>query len=199
MTTEIGAYFFDSSLLQDKSEFYLTEAQNLVDNLLKSDKYQKKKQEILSRTQPIELAHPPISMDQHKTNPNPISNLNEPMNVVALPSNPNYQFNSSQILSSISAYKDNSLRKLNPKYKRERTKTQNTEYLNVTRAIYKKVNSGMSESLGKRGEMIKETIDEINSKRFENQEKWLERYLELKEEIMGHRVRIIALKKALKK
>ena len=200
MTTEVGAYFFDSSLLNDKSELYLTEAQKLVNDLLESEKYKNKRLEILSRKQQSFPIPQPTSLPKNTKISKEDSLKNQNTTALALVSNPDYQFKSSQeILAAVSNYKKSVLEKSSPKYKRPMTRTQFPEYLNLSRLIFKKVNQQNSDLLGKRGEVVKETISEINSKRFENQEQWLEKYLELQEEIKGHRLRIMALKKALRK
>ena len=160
----------------------------MVDALLQSEEYSQKRAQILSR-QP-----PPVNVP-----PTQSSIVEESQTALALPINPKTRFTSSEILKEVVDFKSKRIANSNAKFKRPRVKSQNSEYLALGRKMFEKVNEKLTESLGKRSEMVQETINEINSKRFENQEKWLERYLELKEEIKGHRVRIIALKKALQK
>jgi hypothetical protein len=198
MTQEIGAYFFDSSLLDDKSDYYLNKAQTLVDNLLQTEEYQIEKQKILNKKHIpdiTQITNPTIP--QGKTSQPQISTSNQ--NALVKISNPHHQYTSNSTLNAVSNFKKQCLTHLNKDFKRQRTKTQNAEYLALGRKIYKTVNDKLKENLGKRASMMQETIDEVNSKRFDNQGKWLERYLELREEIKDHRKRIIALQKALQK
>jgi hypothetical protein len=198
MKKEIGAYFFDSSLLDDKSDYYLSEAQSLVDALLNTNKYKLKKQKILEK----EYKYQEESSESHSKNKMkivPSQASSSTQNALVAVSNPHHQYSSDSTLKSVSRYKQNCLKSLNKNFKKKRQRTDNGEYLGLTRKIFEKVNTHLKQGLGKRAQMMQETIDEVNSKRFENQGKWLERYLELREEIKDHRIRIIALQKALKK
>ena len=198
MTQEIGAYFFDSSLLEDKSDYYLNEAQTLLDNLLQTKEYQMQKQKILeAKYIPDDTPMPnPINFENKTVQPQDTT-LNK--HALVKISNPHHQYTSNSTLNAVSKFKNKCLSNLNKTFKKERLKTQNAEYLTLSRKIYKTVNDKLIENLGKRGSMMQETIDEVNSKRFDNQGKWLERYLELREEIKDHRKRIIALQRALQK
>ena len=200
MHSEFGAYFFDSSLLGEKSEHYLSEAQLMVNTLLDSKEYLQKKEAIDKRqfSSKIQIM-PSLQSNSIQKEKQESQAKVQPQNVVALVSEQKTLYKSSETFEMIRKYKQNRLLKFNAKFKRPRLKTQNGAYLNLGRKIFEKVNTEMKAKLGKRGEMMKEVIDEVNSKRFSNQEKWLERYLELKEEIKGHQSRIIALRKALNK
>lgn len=199
MTKEFGAYFFDSSLLGESSGNYLSQAQKLVDDLLESEVYRAKRAKIVNRQMPPTKTLSPISPNVSLPNhPRPNGNKH-PQNALVLASNPRFQFECSATLEGVSRYKKGILAKSNESVKRAKMHTKNKEYMRLSRKIFEKVNQNLVQTLGKRAEMIQETVNEVNSKRFENQNKWLERYLELREEIKDHRTRIISLRKALQK
>lgn len=201
MTKEFGAYFFDSTLLGESSGNYLAQAQKMVDDLLQSEEYRARKMRIIDRQMPSHAPPHRSSSDtetpvngQHKPN-----GTVQPQHALVLASNPRFEFDSSATLEGVSRYKQSRLAKSGGRAKRPKHHSKNLEYLRLSRKIFEKVNENAVQSLGKRAEMMQETVNEVNSKRFESQNKWLEEYLELREEIKDHRTRIISLRKALQK
>ena len=83
--------------------------------------------------------------------------------------------------------------------KKRGIRTKTADYLKLSHEINSKVNNNIITEIKKRKTFMKDIINEVNNQRFKNQEEWVDKFWELKDEINSHRRRILALRKAIRK
>lgn len=176
MTKNCGAFFFDSHQLGSDGDSYLLAAEKLHNDLLKTEKYQNMFQNI------------EVTLDSKNKN----------KKVPLIENNIQTQ---SQISNFLQKFKD--LKSKTPKIRntiqKKKNKSSFPKLKRISKLVTDKANENLSKILKAKKEQKKEILGQVNDQRFKTQNKFLEKYLEMKQEISEHFERIIALKKVINK
>ena len=173
MTQNFGAFFFDSHQLKSNGDVYLLKAEELHSNLMNTEKYQSLLAKIQTPTPPTQNPNPHPILFRNSKIPKEITEFKE---------------------SLLSPQADKLLKRISKKRRPKFPKLKR-----IAKIISEQTNQNLVDLLKEKQQQKQEIVNQVNDQRFKTQNRFLEKYLEMKQEISEHFERIIALKKVLNK